>query len=200
MSWPLTILDSPRLENHTPTTAFTCSCQMFLIRHPCNKVLCSRSSSCFLAFFFLASCLHPQLSLQLLLQVLHPVCHVRNLMLWTAVYLPSSSPTHTLRRVLRPLPRARCQPGGCATGQVSLACWYPSPPHLPPLCKTITGRRLAQLERLSFSTRLLWCFALLGPLQWQILFYALFFVPRGNRTIVEEQQEAASFDCWQFGS
>ncbi|XP_015244365.1 PREDICTED: myotubularin-related protein 3 [Cyprinodon variegatus] len=26
-------------------------------------------------------------------QVLHPVCHVRNLMLWTAVYLPSSSPT-----------------------------------------------------------------------------------------------------------
>lgn len=27
------------------------------------------------------------------LQVLHPVCHVRNLMLWTAVYLPSSSPT-----------------------------------------------------------------------------------------------------------
>ncbi|XP_072290214.1 myotubularin-related protein 3 isoform X3 [Eucyclogobius newberryi] len=25
--------------------------------------------------------------------VLHPVCHVRNLMLWTAVYLPSSSPT-----------------------------------------------------------------------------------------------------------
>ncbi|CAG02483.1 unnamed protein product, partial [Tetraodon nigroviridis] len=28
-----------------------------------------------------------------LLQVLHPVCHVRNLMLWTAVYLPSSSPT-----------------------------------------------------------------------------------------------------------
>lgn len=34
-----------------------------------------------------------ELSLQLLLQVLHPVCHVRNLMLWTAVYLPSSSPT-----------------------------------------------------------------------------------------------------------
>lgn len=29
----------------------------------------------------------------LVLQVLHPVCHVRNLMLWTAVYLPSSSPT-----------------------------------------------------------------------------------------------------------
>ncbi|XP_024908634.1 myotubularin-related protein 3-like isoform X2 [Cynoglossus semilaevis] len=25
--------------------------------------------------------------------VLHPVCHVRNLMLWSAVYLPSSSPT-----------------------------------------------------------------------------------------------------------
>uniref|UniRef100_A0A8C7JQ48 phosphatidylinositol-3,5-bisphosphate 3-phosphatase n=1 Tax=Oncorhynchus kisutch TaxID=8019 RepID=A0A8C7JQ48_ONCKI len=25
--------------------------------------------------------------------VLHPVCHVRNLLLWTAVYLPSSSPT-----------------------------------------------------------------------------------------------------------
>ncbi|XP_034027157.1 myotubularin-related protein 3 isoform X2 [Thalassophryne amazonica] len=25
--------------------------------------------------------------------VLHPVCHVRNLMVWTAVYLPSSSPT-----------------------------------------------------------------------------------------------------------
>uniref|UniRef100_A0A3Q3WUV5 phosphatidylinositol-3,5-bisphosphate 3-phosphatase n=1 Tax=Mola mola TaxID=94237 RepID=A0A3Q3WUV5_MOLML len=25
--------------------------------------------------------------------VLHPVCHVRNLMLWTAVYLPNSSPT-----------------------------------------------------------------------------------------------------------
>uniref|UniRef100_A0A673JLU9 phosphatidylinositol-3,5-bisphosphate 3-phosphatase n=1 Tax=Sinocyclocheilus rhinocerous TaxID=307959 RepID=A0A673JLU9_9TELE len=27
------------------------------------------------------------------ISVLHPVCHVRNLMLWTAVYLPCSSPT-----------------------------------------------------------------------------------------------------------
>lgn len=35
-------------------------------------------------FFFVGVCV---------LQVLHPVCHVRNLMLWTAVYLPSSSPT-----------------------------------------------------------------------------------------------------------
>lgn len=44
---------------------------------------------CYLSFFAVSSAL----SLQLLLQVLHPVCHVRNLMLWTAVYLPSSSPT-----------------------------------------------------------------------------------------------------------
>uniref|UniRef100_A0A4W3HN88 phosphatidylinositol-3,5-bisphosphate 3-phosphatase n=1 Tax=Callorhinchus milii TaxID=7868 RepID=A0A4W3HN88_CALMI len=28
-----------------------------------------------------------------LIQVLHPVCHVRNLMLWSAVYLPNSSPS-----------------------------------------------------------------------------------------------------------
>lgn len=41
-----------------------------------------QASTCFSGFI-----------LHLLLQVLHPVCHVRNLMLWTAVYLPSSSPT-----------------------------------------------------------------------------------------------------------
>lgn len=35
----------------------------------------------------------PCLTVRLVMQVLHPVCHVRNLMLWTAVYLPSSSPT-----------------------------------------------------------------------------------------------------------
>uniref|UniRef100_A0A8C2XFA3 phosphatidylinositol-3,5-bisphosphate 3-phosphatase n=1 Tax=Cyclopterus lumpus TaxID=8103 RepID=A0A8C2XFA3_CYCLU len=40
--------------------------------------------------------------------VLHPVCHVRNLMLWTAVYLPSSSPTTPSDESCAPYP----VPGG----------------------------------------------------------------------------------------
>ncbi|XP_068617012.1 myotubularin-related protein 3 [Brachionichthys hirsutus] len=36
--------------------------------------------------------------------VLHPVCHVRNLMLWTAVYLPSSSPSTPADESCAPYP------------------------------------------------------------------------------------------------
>lgn len=55
-------------------------------------------SECLMADHMMLSCLSEHISaswvmLCLWLQVLHPVCHVRNLMLWTAVYLPSSSPT-----------------------------------------------------------------------------------------------------------
>uniref|UniRef100_A0A8C8J9J2 phosphatidylinositol-3,5-bisphosphate 3-phosphatase n=1 Tax=Oncorhynchus tshawytscha TaxID=74940 RepID=A0A8C8J9J2_ONCTS len=38
--------------------------------------------------------------------VLHPVCHVRNLLLWTAVYLPSSSPTTPSDESCAPYPVA----------------------------------------------------------------------------------------------
>ncbi|XP_020783947.2 myotubularin-related protein 3 isoform X1 [Boleophthalmus pectinirostris] len=40
--------------------------------------------------------------------VLHPVCHVRNLMLWTAVYLPSSSPTTPSDDSCAPYPLPGC--------------------------------------------------------------------------------------------
>ncbi|XP_074525867.1 phosphatidylinositol-3,5-bisphosphate 3-phosphatase MTMR3 isoform X3 [Halichoeres trimaculatus] len=42
--------------------------------------------------------------------VLHPVCHVRNLMLWTAVYLPSSSPTTPSDDSCAPYPVPGCNP------------------------------------------------------------------------------------------
>ncbi|XP_061115542.1 myotubularin-related protein 3 isoform X2 [Conger conger] len=42
--------------------------------------------------------------------VLHPVCHVRNLMLWTAVYLPSSSPTTPSDDSCAPYPASGASP------------------------------------------------------------------------------------------
>ncbi|CAJ1068311.1 myotubularin-related protein 3 isoform X1 [Xyrichtys novacula] len=42
--------------------------------------------------------------------VLHPVCHVRNLMLWTAVYLPNSSPTTPSDDSCAPYPAPGCNP------------------------------------------------------------------------------------------
>ncbi|XP_057213586.1 myotubularin-related protein 3 isoform X1 [Triplophysa rosa] len=42
--------------------------------------------------------------------VLHPVCHVRNLMLWTAVYLPSSSPTTASDDSCAPYPAPGANP------------------------------------------------------------------------------------------
>ncbi|XP_041643775.1 myotubularin-related protein 3 isoform X2 [Cheilinus undulatus] len=42
--------------------------------------------------------------------VLHPVCHVRNLLLWTAVYLPSSSPTTPSDDSCAPYPVPGCTP------------------------------------------------------------------------------------------
>ncbi|XP_007247243.3 myotubularin-related protein 3 isoform X2 [Astyanax mexicanus] len=42
--------------------------------------------------------------------VLHPVCHVRNLMLWTAVYLPSSSPTTPSDDSCAPYPASGANP------------------------------------------------------------------------------------------
>lgn len=37
-------------------------------------------------------------------QVLYPVCHVRNLMLWSAVYLPCSSPSTPADDTCAPYP------------------------------------------------------------------------------------------------
>uniref|UniRef100_A0A4W4FPN3 phosphatidylinositol-3,5-bisphosphate 3-phosphatase n=1 Tax=Electrophorus electricus TaxID=8005 RepID=A0A4W4FPN3_ELEEL len=42
--------------------------------------------------------------------VLHPACHVRNLMLWTAVYLPSSSPTTPSDDSCAPYPAPTANP------------------------------------------------------------------------------------------
>lgn len=53
----------------------------------------------------------------LLLQVLHPVCHVRNLMLWTAVYLPSSSPTTPSDESCAPYPIPGCNPEDAPLGR-----------------------------------------------------------------------------------
>lgn len=62
-------------------------------------------------------------------------------------------PHHPLWRLLCSLPCARCQPGGCAPGQVSLARWHPTPP-LPASCKINTNRG-SQPEGPSLTTLLL---------------------------------------------
>lgn len=49
--------------------------------------------------------------------VLHPVCHVRNLMLWTAVYLPSSSPTTPSDESCAPYPIPGCNPEDAPLGR-----------------------------------------------------------------------------------
>uniref|UniRef100_A0A8C6Q2A1 phosphatidylinositol-3,5-bisphosphate 3-phosphatase n=1 Tax=Nothobranchius furzeri TaxID=105023 RepID=A0A8C6Q2A1_NOTFU len=49
--------------------------------------------------------------------VLHPVCHVRNLMLWTAVYLPSSSPTTPSDDSCAPYPVPRVNPEDAPLGR-----------------------------------------------------------------------------------
>lgn len=67
-----------------------------------------------ISHFFL---LLPELTLQLLLQVLHPVCHVRNLMLWTAVYLPSSSPTTPSDDSCAPYPVPGANPDDAPLGR-----------------------------------------------------------------------------------
>ncbi|KAJ7994091.1 hypothetical protein DPEC_G00262330 [Dallia pectoralis] len=49
--------------------------------------------------------------------VLHPVCHVRNLMLWTAVYLPSSSPTTPSDESCAPYPVPGASPEEAPLGR-----------------------------------------------------------------------------------
>ncbi|RVE68854.1 hypothetical protein OJAV_G00096360 [Oryzias javanicus] len=49
--------------------------------------------------------------------VLHPVCHVRNLMLWTAVYLPSSSPTTPTDDSCAPYPVPGANPEDAPLGR-----------------------------------------------------------------------------------
>ncbi|CAB1319631.1 unnamed protein product [Coregonus sp. 'balchen'] len=49
--------------------------------------------------------------------VLHPVCHVRNLMLWTAVYLPSSSPTTPSDESCAPYPVPGANPEDTPMGR-----------------------------------------------------------------------------------
>ncbi|XP_010874594.2 myotubularin-related protein 3 isoform X5 [Esox lucius] len=49
--------------------------------------------------------------------VLHPVCHVRNLMLWTAVYLPSSSPTTPSDESCAPYPVPGANPEEAPLGR-----------------------------------------------------------------------------------
>nr|XP_019949435.1 PREDICTED: myotubularin-related protein 3 isoform X2 [Paralichthys olivaceus] len=49
--------------------------------------------------------------------VLHPVCHVRNLMLWTAVYLPSSSPTTPSDESCAPYPVPGANPEDAPLGR-----------------------------------------------------------------------------------
>ncbi|KAI1900710.1 hypothetical protein AGOR_G00052700 [Albula goreensis] len=50
--------------------------------------------------------------------VLHPVCHVRNLMLWTAVYLPSSSPTTPSDDSCAPYPAPGANPEDAPLGRL----------------------------------------------------------------------------------
>ncbi|XP_036383299.1 myotubularin-related protein 3 isoform X2 [Megalops cyprinoides] len=50
--------------------------------------------------------------------VLHPVCHVRNLMVWTAVYLPSSSPTTPSDDSCAPYPAPGANPEDTPLGRL----------------------------------------------------------------------------------
>uniref|UniRef100_H3D1L3 phosphatidylinositol-3,5-bisphosphate 3-phosphatase n=1 Tax=Tetraodon nigroviridis TaxID=99883 RepID=H3D1L3_TETNG len=76
--------------------------------------------------------------------VLHPVCHVRNLMLWTAVYLPSSSPTTPSDDSCAPYP----VPGGNPEDTPLARCSKTrSFDNLPSACET--GSSLAPNRRSS---------------------------------------------------
>uniref|UniRef100_A0AAY4DN94 phosphatidylinositol-3,5-bisphosphate 3-phosphatase n=1 Tax=Denticeps clupeoides TaxID=299321 RepID=A0AAY4DN94_9TELE len=70
--------------------------------------------------------------------VLHPVCHVRNLMLWTAVYLPSSSPTTPSDDSCAPYP----VPGSSAEEQpLGRRPKTRSFDNLPSACEVLPNRR-----------------------------------------------------------
>lgn len=88
------------------------------------------------------------------LQVLHPVCHVRNLMLWSAVYLPSSSPTTPSDDSCAPYP----VPGSNSEDTpLARLAWCVSPEHpffIPHVRQSQVGGRL-QLKTPGFSTHLL---------------------------------------------
>ncbi|XP_062399499.1 myotubularin-related protein 3 isoform X2 [Sardina pilchardus] len=66
--------------------------------------------------------------------VLHPVCHVRNLLLWTAVYLPSSLPTTPSDDSCAPYPNPEDQPLGRRSKTRSFD-------NLPSACEVFPNRR-----------------------------------------------------------
>ncbi|XP_026176776.1 phosphatidylinositol-3,5-bisphosphate 3-phosphatase MTMR3 isoform X6 [Mastacembelus armatus] len=76
--------------------------------------------------------------------VLHPVCHVRNLMLWTAVYLPSSSPTTPSDDSCAPYPVPGANPEDAPLGRRSKTRSFDN---LPSACEL--GNSLAPNRRSS---------------------------------------------------
>uniref|UniRef100_A0A8D2ZEZ2 phosphatidylinositol-3,5-bisphosphate 3-phosphatase n=1 Tax=Scophthalmus maximus TaxID=52904 RepID=A0A8D2ZEZ2_SCOMX len=79
--------------------------------------------------------------------VLHPVCHVRNLMLWTAVYLPSSSPTTPSDDSCAPYPVPGCSCAEFLTCFLSRCAKTRSFDNLPSACEL--GSSLAPNRRSS---------------------------------------------------
>ncbi|XP_013880350.1 phosphatidylinositol-3,5-bisphosphate 3-phosphatase MTMR3 isoform X2 [Austrofundulus limnaeus] len=76
--------------------------------------------------------------------VLHPVCHVRNLMLWTAVYLPCSSPTTPSDDSRAPYPVPGANPEDAPLGRRTKARSFDN---LPSACEL--GSLLAPNRRSS---------------------------------------------------
>ncbi|KAK5603413.1 Myotubularin- protein 3 [Crenichthys baileyi] len=76
--------------------------------------------------------------------VLHPVCHVRNLMLWTAVYLPSSSPTTPSDDSCAPYPEPGANPDDAPLGRCTKTRSFDN---LPSACEL--GSALAPNRRSS---------------------------------------------------
>ncbi|XP_041854308.1 myotubularin-related protein 3 isoform X2 [Melanotaenia boesemani] len=76
--------------------------------------------------------------------VLHPVCHVRNLMLWTAVYLPSSSPTTPSDDSCSPYPVPGANPEDAPLGRCTKTRSFDN---LPSACEL--GSSLAPNRRSS---------------------------------------------------
>uniref|UniRef100_A0A3B4TKE4 phosphatidylinositol-3,5-bisphosphate 3-phosphatase n=1 Tax=Seriola dumerili TaxID=41447 RepID=A0A3B4TKE4_SERDU len=76
--------------------------------------------------------------------VLHPVCHVRNLMLWTAVYLPSSSPTTPSDDSCAPYPVPGANPEDAPLGRCTKTRSFDN---LPSACEL--GSSLAPNRRSS---------------------------------------------------
>uniref|UniRef100_A0A665W6D1 phosphatidylinositol-3,5-bisphosphate 3-phosphatase n=1 Tax=Echeneis naucrates TaxID=173247 RepID=A0A665W6D1_ECHNA len=76
--------------------------------------------------------------------VLHPVCHVRNLMLWTAVYLPSSSPTTPCDDSCAPYPVPGANPEDAPLGRCTKTRSFDN---LPSACEL--GSSLAPNRRSS---------------------------------------------------